>query len=320
MGEFYRKRFRRIYPPYFVSLLLCFLILALSHHAPQGAKAFAASSIPLPASFAASAAYLHSLIFDAPSRLNPPMWSLEIEIQFYLLAPWLIFLYARLSGRTARLVSLASLIALLIFGGAALHAFSAFDNRFRHGLLMYAPYFLGGIALAELERPGGPLADLREARRWDAVLAAGLFAMVSLGWWFGANDAHPQGFLANAAAPLVGLPAAAAIYLGALHGRFGRICFGTPWAALLGAMCYSLYLTHIVVVQAVSELVLGRLPLHSRSAVWGLWLPVLALAVFAFGLAFYVLVERPFMSGGGRSALADTQAAGRKAPLPAAAP
>ncbi len=79
-GEFYRKRFRRIYPPYFVSLLLCFLFLALSHHAPEGARSFAASSIPLGASFLASAGYLHSLIFDAPSRLNPPMWSLEIEI------------------------------------------------------------------------------------------------------------------------------------------------------------------------------------------------------------------------------------------------
>lgn len=71
-----------------------------------------------------------------------------------------------------------------------------------------------------------------------------------------------------------------------------------PWFALIGTMCYSIYLTHIVVVQAVSEELLGRVPLHNPWLIWGVWLPVLAVAVFLLALVFYALVERPLMGGG----------------------
>ena len=298
IGDFYAKRFIRIYPPYFLSLLGCYLILAISGHAPEGARSFTSSNISLTSSFLASAVYLHSFVFDAASRLNPPMWSLEIEIQFYLLVPFFMMGYLRLRRQGARIAALAVLAAGLIGLVALLHGSFVFDNRYRMGLPVYAPYFLAGIGVADLSTAGSRLAKLAPSYGYDAVLLGGLGLLTALGLWFTRIDAHPLGVAQNLAAPLLGLASVVMIYLGAMHGRVGRVCFGAPWIALIGTMCYSIYLTHIVVVQAVSEMVLDRLPMHNAWLIWGVWLPVLAVAVLLVAFCFYALVERPLMGGG----------------------
>ncbi len=296
--DFYAKRFIRIYPPYLIALLGCYLILAVSGHKPEGASSFSQSSLSLSASFAASALYLHGLVYNVASRLNPPMWSLEIEIQFYLLVPFFMLGYLRVRSQRARMLLLGGLGAALIAGMAWLHGVYPFDNRYRLGLPVYAPYFLAGIATADLSTPGSVLARIKPGRLYDAALLAGLLLLGGIGLWFNRIDAHPQGFAANVLAPLLGLPAAFLIYHGALHGAVGRRVFGLPWFALIGTMCYSIYLTHIVVVQAVAEELLGRVPLHNPWLIWGVWMPVLAAAVFLLALVFYALVERPLMGGG----------------------
>jgi peptidoglycan/LPS O-acetylase OafA/YrhL len=225
------------------------------------------------------------------------MWSLEIEIQFYLLAPFLMYVYLRQRRQAIRIAGLLVFTAAMILLAACLHEVMAFDNRYRLGLLVYGPYFLVGIAVADLSTPGSRLSRLTTGFAYDAVLLGGLSALGFLGIWFNRIDAHPQGMTANIECPLAGLVTAVLIYLGALHGRIGRKCLGTPWIALLGTMCYSIYLTHIVVIQGVSEVVLDHLSLHNRWLIWGVWLSVLALMVFACGFVFYLVVERPLMSG-----------------------
>ncbi len=294
---FYAKRFIRIYPPYLISLLVCYLVLAISGYHPRDVAAFG-SNISLTSSLLASAVYLHSFVFDASSRLNPPMWSLEIEIQFYLLVPFFMLLYLRLRQQAARMAMLALVSASLIGLVAILHGSFQFDNRYRMGLAVYAPYFLAGIAVADLSAAGGRLSKLVPSYRYDALLLGGLGLLVGLGLWFERIDAHPQGVGANLLAPVLGLGSVVSIYMGALHGRVGRVCFGAPWIALIGTMCYSIYLTHIVVVQGVSEVILNRLPLHNAWVIWGVWMPALALAVFLVALVFYIVVERPLMGGG----------------------
>ena len=89
--------------------------------------------------------------------------------------------------------------------------------------------------------------------------------------------------------------AALAIAFGALAGRIGRKIMGAPWIALIGTMCFSIYLTHVVVIEAISSL-LNRLPMHSGVAIWGMDILVLTPSVLAAGLLYYVVVERPFMT------------------------
>lgn len=80
-----------------------------------------------------------------------------------------------------------------------------------------------------------------------------------------------------------------------MYGRFGRRVFGLPWVNLIGTMCYSIYLIHIVVMQAISEKLLKFLPFHDPVMIWGAWLLVLLPAAIATSMIFYTIVERPFM-------------------------
>ena len=104
IGDFYKRRFMRIYPPYLIVMSLCFLVLGVLHHTPVDAYAYQYATVPLDQSFLASLVYLHGIVFDSPSRLNPPMWSLEIEVAFYAILPPLMLLYCagRKGGRPRR--------------------------------------------------------------------------------------------------------------------------------------------------------------------------------------------------------------------------
>ena len=64
--------------------------------------------------FFASLFYVHNIVYDAHSAVNGIAWSLEVEIQFYLLMPLLSYLYA-IKNTVARRI----FFLVLIIGGAA---------------------------------------------------------------------------------------------------------------------------------------------------------------------------------------------------------
>ena len=76
--NFYLRRFKRIWFPYFISLIIGSLtiIYVVNEGIGSVAKHFIASCI-----------FLHNIIYGYGSLNNPVAWSLEIEIQFYLIAP-----------------------------------------------------------------------------------------------------------------------------------------------------------------------------------------------------------------------------------------
>jgi peptidoglycan/LPS O-acetylase OafA/YrhL len=79
----------------------------------------------------------------AAGKILPPSWSLDVEMQFYILAPLLILLGSRLPI-VATLVGIASLVYFI----AHMLAGGAFDEA---NVIFYLAYFVAGIIIAETD-------------------------------------------------------------------------------------------------------------------------------------------------------------------------
>jgi peptidoglycan/LPS O-acetylase OafA/YrhL len=214
LRRYARRRLYRILPPYWLVLALAFI--------GQVALGWVSAGTLLP-SLLASAFLCHNIVYGAWSRVLPVAWSLEIELQFYLLAPLLGRLYA---VRRAE----ALLIGLALLGGVL----SAVGNpylakaRLDRSLLSEGHFFLLGMALAGRYTRLGRLAGT--GWLWDLSGICGL-GLLLLTW------GHPGPLVQLAA--LLGITG---LILGALHGR-GSLLIAER-AAPLGRRCYSLYLLH----------------------------------------------------------------------------
>lgn len=296
--QFYLRRVRRIYPPYALILLVSFLALQVLGEKPHKAFAFYATHVPLGSSLLLSLSYLNGLVSDGSSRLLPPAWSLEIEMQFYLLAPFIVGWYA-IGRRKQKRLYMCCAIAFFLVIANALMFLHPFDSRYRFGLLKHLYLFLAGIVAADLS-PVDISAGTRFEAKGDSVFAAGLFLLVAIGYWFTQVDAHPAGGLWSFTADLGTLVGVSGVYYGAMYGTRTRRLLSWEWLCLVGAMCYSVYLVHLPVMQAVSDKVLRPINIHNPYLIWFVWMSLLIATSVVAASFYYVLVERPFMGSWAR--------------------
>src|SRR6185503_2702956 len=107
----------------------------------------------------ASAAYIHNAVYGEPSAIDFVAWSLEIEVQFYLLAPLLALLF------TIRRLMWRWLLMLSICVGTASMQLIPGANMWLWGNIPgYLPYFIAGFLLVDLYL----MAKIRRSDwRWD---------------------------------------------------------------------------------------------------------------------------------------------------------
>ena len=293
VADFYKRRFMRIYPPYLIAITICFVVLAIVGHTPVDANAFTEGTVPLNESFAASLVYMHGIVFDAPSRLNPPMWSLEIEVLFYAILPLLMMVYCRRPSRRVRVGLMCAMIVVAVAASSALIQSAQTDLRLRWGLFYHAYLFLMGIVAADLA--GDAVLRVRQKGAiWDLVFLGGVGTLVGVGLLMTKNDARMLNSLYALEVQALTILSLVLIFFGAFCGPVASRLLSLGWVRLIGTMCYSLYLTHIVVMTAAGE-VLAKL-FHGRDAatIYLVYLSMLVSAALIVGGFFYVCIERPF--------------------------
>jgi peptidoglycan/LPS O-acetylase OafA/YrhL len=288
LGKFYYRRFHRIYPPYIIALVLfsipIFLDVFHSNHF---------WTISPTESFLASMVYAHGIVLDSPSMFIPPLWSLEVEVQFYLLFPFMIRAYRALGA--TRIMSTIVAMVLYVPVVGYVHGLVGFDGRFRYGIVAHLPYFVTGIVMADLVETYGHALRNRAAR-FDLVFAVGIVLFVLVGLAFNGVNAEAHRAVSYDALEAGAIVACGLVMLGAMYGGRSRRIFANSWICLTGTMCYSIYLVHVPLMEAIERLVLRRLPLTSTLPLWGVDAMILLPAIWLVSLVFYVLVERPFMN------------------------
>ena len=270
LSQYFLRRVTRLEPPYIISVLIRLPLLVLVMH--QHLSTVATHGL-------ASLVYLHSLIFGSPSTINPPAWSLEVEIQFYCLAPLFAWAYFSLHPKLAR--RLCAIAFILVVGILQIHFISdAGNTRASLSILNYVQYFLAGFLLCDVY-----LTD------WERIPMHWIWDVISVfawSWIFVADGKQVQLLL-----PLAALVAYIGAFKGALFPRFFRL----PLISLIGGMCYSIYLTHNLGISAAGML-LHRLVVSAATPVWEktliTYLVAVALAL-SVGFALYITIERPCM-------------------------
>jgi peptidoglycan/LPS O-acetylase OafA/YrhL len=219
--RYVQRRLARIGPAYWVALAGT---LALLHGTGHG-RDIALSDVPK------FVLFLENVFPETRNQLDPPMWSLHVEVSFYVVLP-LIGL-ALMRARRPLLVCLALVVAGLTWTSAGVtHHWPA---EVMWTLPSYLATFGCGIAAAVVRaRPP----------RWivEIVLWVGAAVVIGDCWW------HTTGY-SELNRALRDLPAAIgfAAVLWALSLRGSRVLASAPLRAL-GTLSYGVYLWHYPVI------------------------------------------------------------------------
>lgn len=291
LGSYFYRRITRIEPPYIILIVVTYLFLVGTGYEPKFGNNFYKGPSSLTASLVASLLYSHAWFYNALPRLFPGAWSLEIEVQFYILAPFIFYSYFKIQDTRYRLLTgIAILLALCALSAGLGHRWPS-EGFYRYTLLKYGYYFWLGTILADANSRNLFERIRLPAPAWDAVAIAGFVAITAFSTSV-VRKALPVGGFALDLIFVLGMTG---LYLGAIRGRAFRAFCAAPWISLIGGACYSIYLTHVQILLAVTEIIDRIHPVPN------LWLAI-ACGVFievpialAGGLLFYTLIERPFM-------------------------
>jgi peptidoglycan/LPS O-acetylase OafA/YrhL len=272
LRAYFLRRVTRLEPPYIVFLTVAFVLDVLLG---------LATGESLARHLLAGLVYQHNLIYGV---LNPVMdvaWSLEVEIQFYLLTPLLLRLLL-LRHRRWRRVLLVLLIVASTLIRVRIPSWRYYTSVLGHLHEFFAGYLLADLYVVDWqEQP-------KQSYVWDLVSLAG-WAML----WPLVRMQHfvmPQ--LVFLVLPFVIL----ACYCGALRGPWSRRFFGSRWIAATGGMCYTIYLVHSEFIHHIVSLgrhIIPALPLDHAFLLWSALLTPLTFGLCVF---LFVSLERPCMN------------------------
>ncbi|MFC9893473.1 acyltransferase family protein [Nocardia sp. NPDC127579] len=281
-GYYFRHRAARILPAYWAVVIAVLLLLPSAADSAGWRVWFS--------NLALLQVFIPLTLTDGLTQ----MWSLSVEVAFYLVLPLLALCLARLRGDAARRrVPVLIGAALLCLGWNfipvptpdAIHA----DNW----LPAYLPWFAGGMVLAELvdiRLTAGPARWVRvlgnQALMWAIALVAFLFSTTDLGGPAGLTRAEPWQYAVKMAlGMIIGFALLAPLVVGERRHRW----LESRVAATVGRWSYGIFLWHLAVLSIVFP-VFGILPFSGDFA-WVLLLTVaLTLPVAA---ASYALIEEP---------------------------
>jgi len=283
---YYARRLTRLEPPYIVGLTLALM----------GAVWIGGATLhDLLPHFLAGLFYAHGSVY---SSLNPVMlvaWSLEVEVQFYLLAPALACVFA-IGDRRLRRSTIVGVGCLAI---VLQTLYMSEGPTVSYSLLAQIQYFLAGFLLADVyltewhgERP---------AKRWIWDVVASVVVMVWIWVAYGAVHAPVSLWLGKTTdratirwmlLPFLAYLLMVAGFKGPVASRF----LSNRWTYTIGGMCYSIYLTHTLVIDVARKATLHAVFGNDLSVVLLVQLALVVPVVLIAGGVFFVLVERPCMN------------------------
>jgi peptidoglycan/LPS O-acetylase OafA/YrhL len=262
LRDFYIRRISRLEPPYLLILTILFILNVFVIHRDTLANTFP--------HYAASFFYLHNILYQSHPTLNFVFWTLEIEIQFYLLAPLFTKIFTvKMANR--RVVLLA---AMFLFASVNALIKTPFLSLFN-----YFQYFLAGFLALDLFLHN----TFKKSYLFDVVCFLIMFLMYT--------GIVRHGVLLPFLIVLL-------IYCSPLSLVWHRL-LTLKWVTIIGGMCYSIYMIHQPLMALFLNRVIGNDMI--QGSLWTdffLKFVVVMLLVLFVSTVYFVLIERPCMKKG----------------------
>jgi len=294
--DFYVRRLRRIVPAYYIQLVLLFVLLLPLVYG-RGFIRENAGFVALNAVAHGSFAHYTTPLTSASLNLNPPLWTLAVEAQFYLLLPLLAPVFVRAPLAVAIALAMAAgawrwlcrndLDALVAWETALGARWDVPEAAIRHLLGTQLPGYLAHFALGMTLARGWWPHKLRAVSRSES--GAWLAALVAAGalfyWTYGLGGGAWMGPWGLWLATLVAL---GVLFMALVRGGplVHTILVHKP-VLTVGRWSYSIYLYHLPLLVAWN---LGHALDGSIAS-----LPLYLALVLAVAATSYRFVEKPFI-------------------------
>ena len=282
LKSFYARRLTRLEPPYFLVMLGCYLFVKFTGYIPEGTLAFARSPVSVERSLVASLTYMHGLLIGTNPILDPPAWSLELEIQFYIIAPLLLLALLRLRSPILILIALAVFMMGTILASHLVQY--PVGNWHTFLVTRYLHLFATGVLINVLSFCGIVSRNISPGF-WDIGFVASLIVLYVI-------DKH-GGPILTAGLQII---CYVILFLSAFNGGKFKDFLSRPWIFAIGGMCYTIYLIPQPILHVLTGIAMRTTGLVG-------FLPGLVLSVlttlpilFVASVLFYLLIEKPCMN------------------------
>jgi len=270
--RYFIRRITRLEPPFLICILGIYLaqVVVLK----TDLSGFEAGH------FWATLTYTHSFIYGTWSPINPVTWSLETEVQFYILAPLLASLFLIRKKLQRRLI-LAGII--IVWTTIRAYTNTAFETyHLANSVFYFICLFLVGFLFADLM-----LLDLKKITKgylWDIVCMLSMCGIYLFAWKNHSPVLHLL-FLASIFMFFV------SVFKSILWNRF----FTSKLITTIGGMCYSLYLLHYPLIVFLLPYTL-KIQLFDDIR-WNLLVQMVILIplIIVITSVFFLAIERPCM-------------------------
>ncbi len=269
LKNYFIRRLTRLEPPYLISLLILFVGYVV---------VFNESWVAMLDNLIASIFYSHYLIYGEWNPINPVTWSLETEVQFYILAPVISFLVFVKNVNLRRFLIPVTIVLLDVT--VPYMTSSLAEYHLNKSIINYLHSFLVGFAFVDLYLFG--LEKIKKSYLFDIL---GCIAFVVI------YSFHPDAVKYER---LFFDMAVFTLFISVFKGKVFNYIFTREFIVVVGGMCYTIYLLHypvlFVVMKYFSKLhITGFVPNIIANFV------VAIVALLAVSAVFFKLVEQPCM-------------------------
>lgn len=273
LKNYFIRRLTRLEPPYILvmtALLFGAVYVAQTISLKNGIESYLSSII-----------YSHNFIYpDCLPKLNIVAWSLEIEVQFYILAPLIAFVFSIKSLLIRRLTIFLIAIVFIIINHFNFNPFHFLS------LINYFQYFLIGFLLVDLFVSNSIVVP---KTKFDNLIGVFLFLVI---WLFDNSDfkTATQTFFWE----LIQLICIFFLYYYVLFHKIFKF-LSLKLITNIGGMCYSIYLLHYAIISIFGNPILKHSFSKYKFINISIYSVLILLIIMFISSIFFLLVEKPCM-------------------------